>query len=245
MILAVPFGVGLLLTGVQIASGSDALALIAPWRVSTVLIPVSVTLLVARGVSALGPPLLDRPGLRRAATGVAAAVAAMCVVTGAYLQWTDFRDRSRSPEASLYAFARTHLSPGDLYLLPPLDRRLDAFRLMTGAPILVNWKSHPYRLDDEFGEWRERIRRAGGFYGSSPDSACAAARDLERAYGITHAVVRLDPPDPVCPGWSEIYENADLRGVPAPGERGSGGATHLPPWRVPRGSLGCPRRRSR
>ncbi len=229
VILAVPFGVAFLLTAVQIVSGSDVLAFLAPWRVSAVLVPVSVALLAARGASALDRALLHRPGLGRAGLGLSTAATAICVVTGAHLQWTDFRDRSRSPEASLYAFARAHLSPGDLYLLPPLDRRLDAFRLMSGAPILINWKSHPYRMDDEFGEWRERIRRAGGFYGSSPDSACAAARKLECAYGITHAVVRRDPPDPVCPGWREIYENGTyaVYRLPANGVTGTRPASPL------------------
>jgi hypothetical protein len=220
-VLVIPFALGLGLTGLQLATGSDALALLAPWRISAILVPASVAILLGRLSAVLVPPRPRRAFRGRTLPALSGAAIAVCVLSGVRLQWTTIRDRDRSPEVPLYAFVRAHLAPGDLYVVPPRDHRLDPFRLATGAPILINWKSHPYRLDDEFAEWRRRMERAEGLYAAPADSVCASSEALARAYGVTHVVVRLGagdggnrlvggapgPPDPVCPGWREVYRN--------------------------------------
>lgn len=204
--LAVPFAAGLALTVIQVATGSDALALVAPWRVSAILVPASVAVLLARLVAVM-VPVHPRAPARRTALAVAAMVVAVTVAAGVHFQWTAFRDRARSPAAALFAYVRGHLAPGDLYLVPPRDDALDPFRLDAGAPILVNWKSHPYRLDDELAEWRRRMERADRVYAAPAGSVCAAAEALARTYGITHVVLPREGDDPGCPGWREVYRN--------------------------------------
>src|SRR5262249_30715132 len=69
VVLAVPFALGLVLTLAQVATRSNTLALLFPWRVSAVLVPVATAVVLARLAAA--PALrLDGP----AARGVSAAV---------------------------------------------------------------------------------------------------------------------------------------------------------------------------
>src|SRR5262249_28632683 len=50
-VLAVPFLLSVLLTLVQVATHSDALALLFPWRISAVLVPVATTVVLSRLVA--------------------------------------------------------------------------------------------------------------------------------------------------------------------------------------------------
>ena len=65
---------------------------------------------------------------------------------------------------------------------------LQRFRLVTGAPIYVDFKSVPYK-DVEVLEWYRRVRLAEGWY---------AAKDWERVRdelvreGVTHVVTTAD-----------------------------------------------------
>jgi hypothetical protein len=52
-VLAVLAAVGTALTAIQILSGSDVLALVFPWRISVVLVPIATTLLLAAAMSGL------------------------------------------------------------------------------------------------------------------------------------------------------------------------------------------------
>ena len=101
---------------------------------------------------------------------------------------------------------RTH-SPGDVYLVPPMDPAFIGFRLDTGAPVLATWKSHPYRMDDELREWRERIEAGRAIYGASGDSICASADRAAARYGVTHVVTRVGAQDPVCASWTETFRD--------------------------------------
>jgi uncharacterized membrane protein len=62
-ILVAPAGVGLVVTLVQVATGNNRLALLFPWRVSVLLVPLSTAVIVAVGL-ARGVDLLDHRGVR-------------------------------------------------------------------------------------------------------------------------------------------------------------------------------------
>jgi hypothetical protein len=62
-------------------------------------------------------------------------------------------------------------------------------------------------MDDEFLEWYARIRAGRAIYAAPADSVCARAGRAVAEYGITHMVARVQPPDPVCGGWSEVYRD--------------------------------------
>ena len=122
--------------------------------------------------------------------------------------------RTSDDEDALYAFVRKTAKAGDVYLLPvqfpavgtgrgavsntftppprpkpesnqiPVD--LLRFRLHTGTPIYVDFKSVPY-ADAEVLEWYRRMRQVQEWY-TSPDWDSLAVRESLRREGITHVV---------------------------------------------------------
>lgn len=199
------------LTGVQLATRSNALALLFPWRISVLLVPVA-TAVVAAKVVAWRPP--GRWGARVAFVALDALAAGGLFVTlwGLGYQTVD--------ESELYAHVGVTARPEDVYLLPvqfpsvgtgrgavsntfappprakpgtnqiPVD--LQRFRLATGARVYVDFKSVPY-APVEVLEWQRRMIRAIDFYTNwslNPEYYHQRLREE----GITHVVAPATKP---------------------------------------------------
>jgi len=65
-------------------------------------------------------------------------------------------------------FVSKNKSENDLYLIPD---KFQEFRINTGAPVLVSYKSHPYK-DVELLEWYRRYRLEKDFYKNNKDDKC-------------------------------------------------------------------------
>jgi hypothetical protein len=175
------------LTLIQVATANDTLALLFPWRVSAVLVPVATAVVLARLVLA-GARWLDRPAVAAAS----AVLLAGLVAAGLVLTWTRQGFQTDDAELPLLEDVKANKAPGDVYLLPvtvpdlakttrgslssdfkplaakktdtriiPVD--LQRFRLYTGAAIFVDFKSIPYK-DTDVLEWYARLRRNQQFY---------------------------------------------------------------------------------
>src|SRR5207302_3586528 len=83
----------------------------------------------------------------------------------------------------------------------PVD--LQGFRLSTGAPIFVDFKSIPYR-DDEVIEWYERLRLAQAVQEKIRQERLAEALAELRRRGVTHLVQPAGTPLRG-PGLKKIY----------------------------------------
>lgn len=206
-VMALPLLGGLAFTLAQITAGSDSLALLAPWRVSTILVPLATTLILARLVSW---PWQRYPGVFARLNIPLAALALIfmfyCVQNGQAIQRGRDAKYFKQKTLPMMNAVRADKEPGDVYLVPPRDNRFDEFRLYTGAPILINWKSHPYR-DVEVLEWYQRNQAAQAYYASPDEEACARLAELQSAYPLTHVVVDLTTPRPVCTRMSEQYRD--------------------------------------
>lgn len=221
-LLAIPTIGGLALTLVQISSGSSALALIFPWRISAVMIPVATAIIVARVVN------LAVAHLGRRSVFGAAAVLIGAIVGGIYLSQPGLVYPTDEAEWPLLNFVREHRRPGEVYLLPvtlpkdggslggtltlrpvgdtkvPVD--LQRFRLLTGAPIYVDFKSIPY-LDVEVLEWNRRLQQVKAWYELG---IWSKLRDQLRAEGITHIVVPANHQGSVA-GIERVYADHAYR----------------------------------
>lgn len=210
--LATTAGLAAMLTIVQMATGSNTLALLFPWRISAVLVPIATTVILSRLVS-IRVLSLDRPAVQAVCAGgiviLAGAGVALCAGGQAF--------RSNDAELPLLEYVRDHRQPGDVYLIPvrvptlrkdirgskssdfqpvavkqgdvqiiPVD--LQRFRLYTGAPIFVDFKSIPYK-DVDVIEWHERLKRARGLYEQMDRGEWSQAVAEMRRHGITHLVV--------------------------------------------------------
>jgi hypothetical protein len=210
--ILVPVILATILTVVQVATGSDTLALLFPWRISAVLMPVATAIILARLVGLPALPL-DRPVVSAIATvGIAVLAVAgigICAVGLAF--------QSSADELPLLNYVREDRQPGDVYLIPvevpnlkktirgsassdfkPAAAKrkdtqvipigLQRFRLATEAPIFVDFKAIPYQ-DIDVIEWRHRLGVAQEIYRRIEAGAVAQAIAEMRRQGITHIVV--------------------------------------------------------
>lgn len=210
LVLVIAAAIGLVLSLIQYEVGSPTLALMFPWRISVVLVPVATAVIVARLVALL-------PEAPRLAVGVG--VVLFLALGGVWVMATGQGYRTGVDENPLYDFVRSHAEPNQKYLLPvkipavgtgrgamsasftapprpvpgsnliPVD--LQRFRLHTGVPIYVDFKSIPYR-DAEVLEWLRRMRKCEAWY-AGDWNAPGRLQEL-RAEGITHVVAPADKP---------------------------------------------------
>jgi hypothetical protein len=232
-VLAVPFALSALLTLAQVATGSQALALLFPWRISAALMPVATTVVLSRLVALAGLPL-DGTVARRAS----AVVLLVLGVAGVWISVGRVAFYMGDEELPLLDFVRQTKAPGDLYFLPvrvpdlaattrgslstdfkPLpDKRQDVrvipvdlqrFRLHAGAPIFVDFKSIPYK-DTEVLEWRDRLRLAQAVQERIRQGHLSEALTELRGRGVTHVIVPAEPrlSDP---GFRQVHEDPYYR----------------------------------
>ncbi len=183
-VLAVPAVVGSGLTAIQLFSGSNALALVYPWRVSVVLVPVATAVLLAAIVSRLTGAAPDSgvAGVRRRlfAFGLAATLAGLTVLGGAIQIERDFAKALRVDYLGVAQFLKADSRASGIALVPP--KGLDAFRLESGLPIVVDWKSVPY-TGPEVLEWHRRYQEVSALYNEGFDCervlAAAATYDAK------------------------------------------------------------------
>ena len=194
-------------TLVQVLTGSNSLALLAPWRVSVLLVPLSTCLLLAWLVAGL----YDR--FERHVDRIRAAVVVLCLAgivflarEGLTIQRGRFARYERQDVHALMGYVKRNKNPGQVYLIPPRDNRFDEFRTYTGAPAFINWKSHPYR-DFEVMEWYQRNRLAKAFYDAQPAAACEVLDEITAEYEVTHVILDLENDPPACDGMQEAYRD--------------------------------------
>lgn len=192
-----------LLTAVQLATGSDMLALLFPWRVSAVLIPASTALLAGWAANRL-TPVVERHGARaQRVAGLLSMTVIVLLAAAGVLAFVLLRSQQAAdPAGGVMTYVKAHAAPGEVYLVPA---RLQEFRLATGAPIVVDFKSIPYR-DVDVLEWHERLRLVDFVYREEPrDVNCALLDEAAQRYSVTHVVLDEDLLDLDCPQLRFVY----------------------------------------
>jgi hypothetical protein len=228
-VMLTAFVCSLVLTLVQVITDSNTLALLFPWRISGVLVPVATAVIGGRLISRLDGWFAGRPARQARVLWVGCGLVLLCATAGgAAIMFLGLGYRSNAGELPLLNFVRANRQEGDTYLLPvsipkigagprgafstnftPAPRPgthliaidLQRFRICTGAPIYVDFKSIPYR-DVEVIEWKRRLLWNQSLYAGS-----ASKQDL-RSRGITHVVATTD--QDMVPG-EKIYEDAGFR----------------------------------
>jgi hypothetical protein len=242
-VLAVPFCLALALTLVQVWTGNTTLALLFPWRVSTILVPAATTIILAR-ITAV--PVLPLEGVLVGA--VSQAIVAVLVIGGIWISVGRLALRTPEEEQGVMAFVREHKARGDAYLVPVRDpgladtvrgaqstdfkplqeRRSDrqvvpvdfqCFRLATGAPLYIEFKAIPYN-DAEVLEWRDRIRWAESVQEQLRGTPPAQLLGEMRGRGITHLIVpvgrALEGPGLECVHRDAAYQVYRLTAISPP-----------------------------
>ena len=191
-------------TAAQMASGDPTLALLFPWRLSTVLVPVATTCLTAAIVAGGLDRLAERPGMIRGLQAAALVAVGLAATAGIFRFSAEVEAQREDPAAPMMAFVADSLALGDLYFIDP---KLQDFRLRTGAPIVVEAKAIPYR-DDEVTAWYDRLKVARSFFLGRPEWIDCAGADVARdEFGATHVVLSPEQLGLTCPQWEELYND--------------------------------------
>ncbi len=220
VILAVCFVLGLALTLVQIITGNDTLALLFPWRVSSILVPIATAIVLTRIVQGLAVSFWAAPlWLARVLQMACLGLLALAVAGGVFITYFGLGYRTNTQELDLLEYIHDNKAEGDVYLLPvevpkltaskrgaaslnftPPPRRstqkenisvdLQQFRLFTGAPIYIDFKSIPYK-DVEVLQWHQRVLWNHQLY-ERRDWNNEQIKDELKHRGITHVVAPAD-----------------------------------------------------
>jgi len=199
---------GFLFSIAQIITQSNDLAYLAPWRVSVLLVPISLSLILAFLVSRLVDHLpLPKLAILLLAIGVTAYLVYQSVDIG--------RERSAIYRTSarqelffeMLGYVRQNMQPDDLYLVPPEEGRFNEFRIHAGAPTFITWKSHPYK-DTEVLEWYKRVQLASDFYTGEWADACPTLSNILQEYPLTHVIFYRKKAQLSCEFVSEVFRNA-------------------------------------
>jgi hypothetical protein len=208
-IMLVMFSGAALFTIIQMITGNLYLAAIAPWRVSVLLVPLGTAIILAAAASLAVDLLhLDQGRLRPVVVGGVLFLIAFLAYKGYNQQQYYGTSLRRQQVNAMMDYVRATFQPGDLYMIPPNEAELNDFRLYTGAPILINWKSHPYK-DTDLLEWYQRVEIAQAFYDaekSDQEAACQLLEEIEREYEVTHVVVNRKDAALDCPFISSTYD---------------------------------------
>ena len=201
-VATVALGIALVLSILAIATGSPTLALLFPWRLSAVFVPVSTALVLGFAVRRLK---IERRSLIFAALAVVLAGVSFALVQSGHGY------AEPTVEDSALDYIRSHAKPGDLYVIPaklgkpttargvysntfmkPLDPtkpvyfEFARFRLYTNAALYIDFKSIPYR-SDEVLEWHRRLGQCETWYADNQWAERNVIAKLRQA-GVTHVV---------------------------------------------------------
>lgn len=204
LFLGISFMLSIVLTLLVQITSSTHLALLFPWRITTVLVPLSLTILLSRLVELLPSEQYqtDRDLLVWVVPSLSTALIAITVLVGWVRITLDFQRQINQPERPLMEFVAQHKRPQDHYLVPV---KMQDFRLSTGAPIYVDFKSTPYH-PVEVLEWYRRYQIADDFY-QAPTCEKAASLLTE---GISHIILPVSTPLP-CPNFEKLYSDKFFR----------------------------------
>lgn len=193
------------LTLVQVTTGNYSLALLFPWRASVLIVPMATAVISAWAARHMAARLeTSCPRLATRTPALSAVVVLACAAAGTVRFGVEVEQQRQDPARSMLAFVERSRASGQVYLIPP---RLQEFRLATGAPALVDFKSIPYRDVDVLG-WYQRLRLAQWFYRDRvEDVDCALLQTARREYGVSHVVLDQDLLSLQCPGLKETYRD--------------------------------------
>lgn len=150
---------------------SADIALIAPWRVSILIVPVAIAILTGTLVERLLVKFTQQALLT-----FSFAICTIFIASYSFINTINtFETRSGLRFIQL---ARNNHRSSDVYLTSPYN---ESFRLEAMTAQFVSWKTHPY-LDTEVIEWKRRIDLANAVFGREGNTIdCAALHALVAA----------------------------------------------------------------
>ncbi|MCJ7682584.1 MAG: hypothetical protein MUP70_17780 [Candidatus Aminicenantes bacterium] len=187
-IIGLSFSAALVLTVARVLTGSLSLSLLFPWRVTAVLAPLALTIVLfwLMDILVQNGPLVPMPS--RSSRFLIFGLSALLALSGLIYSGRFLHSRYHDGRADLFSDVRENCGERDLYLIP-VD--MESFRLATGCPVFVDWKSIPFR-SAEILVWYERLQRAEVIYFQLERQSGDLLQKTAHKYGLTHVVFKGD-----------------------------------------------------
>lgn len=185
----------------QVQSGNLLLALMFPWRPSTLLMPIASSILVAQFSSWLHCRIiiLDRRKSKIIEIICLSIIVLLCL-TGVLRMKTTFEASKSIIQNDMQEWVRVNSADGERFLIP-ID--LETFRTTTLRPVYVDFFAIPYSNKDVIN-WYHRVLAANKFYDFGD---CKELFHIKHDAGITHVVTRKVSDQPACRGMHVVYED--------------------------------------
>lgn len=194
-----PSLIAISLTLLQVTTDNVILALLFPWRLSTWLVPLSLSLIAAWLVNWA----FERFQLARFSHWVLAGsliATLVFAIAGTIKFSTLWQEKHSAGDRPMMAYVQANKKSGEVYLIP-ID--MQDFRLETGAPAYIEFKSIPYK-DSEVLEWRRRVELARKFYAQP---RCKKISQWSETEGFTHIVLSVDHEATDCKQVEPVYQD--------------------------------------
>ncbi|HSF83150.1 MAG TPA: DUF6798 domain-containing protein [Anaerolineales bacterium] len=196
--------IAFLLTVIQSMLGNNPLALIFPWRLSIYILPLSTSIVLAAiAYWITTSSLFTKRKWENILKIISGTAVLFVVLIGAIRFKLDLERKTRSPERALFSYVNDHKQANDLYLTPV---KMQDFRLESGAPVFVDFKSIPYK-DSDVLEWYRRVQLADDFYQRLD---CKLLKKMVAEEGITHVVVEMDQKPSLCSFMESTFQDQNL-----------------------------------
>jgi hypothetical protein len=129
------------------------------------------------------------------------------MAVGLYKFIYTYQDKGQSDDYRIMLTIRDLYQPDDIIVVP---LKMQEFRLVTGAPIVVEFKAAPHR-PDQILQWYERVQQVDHFYSGLPwGEGCYRLEQLTILYNATHVLVPKEAGfEPDC--MVLVAENASYR----------------------------------
>lgn len=201
LIMGVPFLLGTGLTLVQLFSGSNSLALLFPWRVSALLVPLATAVILAWIIDSLARRF--EPNTRQTQlilTGISIGLIGAVLVAGIYRTHLEFQAQQAGSDRPLLEHIVSNRQSGETYLIP---FKMQDFRLASGAAAFIEFKAIPYK-DKDVIEWYRRMQLSNRFYLSQD---CSLLEKLAKQ-GVTHIIQPIEQSRISCSNLRQEYRDS-------------------------------------
>lgn len=188
-LLVVSLG-AMLLSIYQIISKDALLALVFPWRASTLLMPLSSGIIAvvfsqwifSKGLNDLGEKKLQ---------ALCISIILFLSAAGAWGMYQDHLTRNNRREAAMIQWITQNTSNKERFLVPT---DLDFFRTSTLRAAYVDYFAIPYN-DEDVINWYHRVLSANKFYDTG---SCVELYDIRGSQKFRYVVTKQGAPQPDC-----------------------------------------------
>ena len=182
------FSVGL--TALQMITGNKTLALLFPWRLSVVLVPLSFFIILSAIMSRVADHFPFRgKNIKRIISAVCLVLVVFVSIKGIEISKQNYHNIFNQKSIDVMKWVKNNNQKNDMYLIPPRDiHKFTRFRIFTGVPIFIDNLTHPFK-DTEVIEWFNRLRLAKRFYRFNFIHYNLLLKILVKKYHITHVVL--------------------------------------------------------